>query len=180
MVTHKIKINQKISPFLWFDKQAEEAINFYVSIFAGSPAKKADSKIVSIKRYPEGIKEGPMKGMDGKVLTAVFELEGQTFMALDGGPFFKPTGAVSFYVDCETQKEVDYFWEQLGKGGDPKTQQCGWLMDKYGFSWQVIPSALPTLLNDPDKEKANRVLQAMMQMKKIEIKKLEQAYERST
>src|SRR6266404_3058453 len=101
---------QKITPFLWFNDRAEEAINLYVSIFAASPAKKAGSKIVSIKRYPDGPLEGPMKGMEGKVLTAVFELEGQRFMALDGGPFFKPSGAVSFYVECGEQNEVDYFW----------------------------------------------------------------------
>ncbi len=168
---------QKITPFLWFDKNAEEAIGFYVSIFANSPAKKGESKIVSIKRYPEGPLEPPMKGMEGKVLTAVFELEGQQFMALDGGPFFKPTGAVSFYVDCDSQEEVDYFWEKLGEGGDSKAQQCGWLMDKYGFSWQVIPKTLPELLNDPDKEKSDRVLQAMLQMKKIDIGDLKKAYE---
>jgi predicted 3-demethylubiquinone-9 3-methyltransferase (glyoxalase superfamily) len=161
---------QKITPFLWFDKQAEDAMNFYVSIFK-------NSKIVSIKRYPEGPLEGPMKGMEGKVLTATFELEGQKFMALDGGPFFKPTGAVSFFVECETQEEVDYYWEKLTAGGDEKAQQCGWLMDRYGFSWQVIPSALPKLLSDPDKAKADRVMQAMLKMKKIDIKILKQAYE---
>jgi len=110
-----------------------------------------------------------MKGMEGKVLTAVFELEGQRFMALDGGPFFKPSGAVSFYVECETQEEVDDYWEKLTAGGNPKAQQCGWLQDKYGFSWQIIPAALPKLLNDPDRAKANRVMQAMLQMKKIDI-----------
>src|SRR3954464_16031570 len=119
---------QKINPFLWFDKNAEEAMNFYVSVFP-------DSKIVSVKRYPEGPLEGPMKGMEGKVLTAVFELEGQKFMALDGGPYFKPTAAVSFYVECADQAEVDGYWNRLTEGGDPKQQQCGWLQDKYGFSW---------------------------------------------
>ncbi len=160
---------QKITPFLWFDKQAEEAINFYVSIFP-------NSRVVSIKRYPEGPLEGPMKGMEGKVLTAVFELQGQTFMALDGGPFFKPTGAVSFYVECADQKEVDAYWNKLAEGGDPKAQQCGWLMDKYGFSWQTIPSALPRPLSDPDPIKSGRVMQAMLQMKKIDVAKLEEAY----
>jgi predicted 3-demethylubiquinone-9 3-methyltransferase (glyoxalase superfamily) len=161
---------QKITPFLWFDKQAEEAMNFYVSILK-------NSKIVSIKRYPDGPLEGPMKGMEGKVLTGVFELEGQRFMALDGGPYFKPSGAVSFYIECETQKEVDYYWSKLSEGGDPKAQQCGWLQDKYGFSWQVIPKALPELLNDPDKEKSGRVMQAMLQMKKIDVEKLRKAYD---
>ncbi|OGZ79175.1 MAG: hypothetical protein A2358_04250 [Candidatus Staskawiczbacteria bacterium RIFOXYB1_FULL_37_44] len=161
---------QKITPFLWFDKNAEEAIKFYVSIF-----KK--SKIKSIKRYSEGHLTGPMEGMEGKILTAVFELEGREFMALDGGPFFKPTGAVSFYIECKTQKEVDYYWEKLSAGGDPKSQQCGWLQDKFGFSWQVIPKDLPRLLNNKDKEKADKVMQAMLKMKKIIIKDLEEAAE---
>jgi predicted 3-demethylubiquinone-9 3-methyltransferase (glyoxalase superfamily) len=161
---------QKITPFLWFDKKAEEALNFYVSVFP-------DSRIVSNKRYPDGPLEGPMQGMEGKVLTAVFELMGQTFMALDGGPFFQPSGAVSFYVECETQEEVDAYWNKLAEGGDPSAQQCGWLKDKYGFSWQIIPSALPRLLNDHDAEKAGRVMQAMLQMKKIEVQALEDAYE---
>lgn len=168
-------ISQKITPFLWFNKQAEEAINFYVSVFSASPRKTAESKVVSIKRYPDGPLEGPMKGMEGKVLTAVFELEGQTFMALDGGPFFKATGAVSFYVECGSQEEVDYFWEKLTQGGNSQAQQCGWLMDKYGFSWQVIPTALPKLLGDPDKQKADRVMQAMLKMKKIVVADLEKA-----
>ncbi len=159
---------QKITPFLWFDKNAEEAMNFYVGIFKSA-------KIVSIQRYPDGPLEGPMKGMEGKVLTAVFELEGQTFMCLDGGSFFKPTSAVSFYVECATQEEVDGYWDKLAAGADPKAQQCGWIQDKFGFSWQIIPSALPKLLNDPDKAKSGRVMQAMMQMKKIIVADLEKA-----
>jgi len=161
---------QKVTPFLWFNDKAEEAVNFYVSLFK-------NSKVVSIKRYPEGPLEGPMKGMEGKVLTAVFELEGQRFMALDGGPFFQPSGAVSFYVECETQEEVDHFWTKLSEGGDPQAQQCGWLKDKYGFSWQIIPRTLAELLNDPDKEKSGRVMQALLKMKKIEIKGLKEAAE---
>lgn len=161
---------QKITPFLWFNTQAEEAITFYTSIFK-------DSKILHIKRYPEGPLEGPMKGMEGKVLTGVFELFGQRFMALDGGPFFQPTGAVSFYVECETQAEVDEYWEKLTEGGDPSAQQCGWLKDRFGFSWQIIPTALPKLLNDPDPVKSARVMQAMMQMKKIDISVLQKAYD---
>ena len=177
------KYKQKITPFLWFDKEAEEAMNFYVSIFP-------NSKIVSIKRYPDGALEGPMnpvrdregtqrasvsngmKGMEGKVLTAVFELFGQKFMALDGGPFFKATGAVSFYVECNTQEEVDAYWSKLSEGADPKAQQCGWIQDKYGFSWQIIPRALPELLNDPDPVKSGKVLQAMLKMKKIDVEGL--------
>ena len=161
---------QKITPFLWFDKNAEEAMTFYTSIFP-------DSRIVSIKRYPDGPLEEPMKGMEGKVLTAVFELMGQTFMCLDGGPFFKPTGAMSLYVECKDQAEVDAYWNKLYEGGDPAAQQCGWIQDKFGFSWQIIPKALPELLNDPDPVKAGRVMQAMLQMKKIDVAGLQKAYE---
>ncbi|MFI5205849.1 MAG: VOC family protein [Candidatus Paceibacterales bacterium] len=161
-------MQQKITPFLWFDKNAEEAMNFYVGIFKSA-------KIVSTKRYPDGPLEGPMKGMEGKVLTAVFELEGQTFMCLDGGPFFKPNNAISFYIECKDQQEVDYYWDKLAEGGDPKMQQCGWVNDKFGFSWQIIPTALPKALNDPDKARAGRALQAMMKMKKIIVADLENA-----
>lgn len=166
---------QKISSFLWFDKNCEEAVNFYVALFNGSPAKLAESKVVSLKRYPNGPLEEPMKGMEGKILTVVFELEGQTFMALDGGPFFKPSGAISFYITCATQVEVDYFWSRLTEGGAPEAQQCGWLADRYGFSWQIVPETLPRLLSDPDRVKADRVLQAMLKMKKIDIAELEKA-----
>ncbi len=160
---------QKITPFLWFDKNSEEAMNFYTSIFK-------NSRIVSIKRYPDGPLEDPMKGMEGKILTAVFELEGQTFMCLDGGPLFKPTAAMSLYVECKDQQEVDEYWNKLAEGGDPKMQQCGWVQDRFGFSWQIIPSRLPELLNDPDKAKADKVLQAMLKMKKIDVAGLEKAY----
>ena len=159
---------QKITPFLWFDNKAEEAINFYTSIFE-------DGKVVSIKRYPDSPLEGPMKGMEGKVLTAVFELAGQRFMALDGGPFFQPNGAVSLYISCRDQTEVDHYWDSLSEGGDEKAQQCGWLQDKYGFSWQVIPTRMTELLSDPDPERAARATQAMLQMKKIDIAALESA-----
>ncbi len=161
---------QKITPFLWFDKNCEEALNFYVSIFR-------DAKIVSIKRYPDSGLTGPMQGMEGKVLTAVFEIFGQTFMALDGGPYFKPTGAVSFYVSCKDQLEVDAYWDKLIEGADPKAQQCGWLQDKFGFSWQIIPETLPKLMTDPDQAKSGRVMAAMMQMKKIDVAGLEKAYQ---
>jgi len=160
---------EKITPFLWFDKNCEEALNFYTSVFKSA-------KIVSIKRYDADIPQSGVTGMAGKVLTAVFELEGQTFMALDGGPFFKPTAAVSFYVECKDQAEVDYYWDKLSAGGDPKMQQCGWLMDKFGFSWQIIPKQLPELLTSPDKAKADRAMKAMLSMKKIIIKDLEKAY----
>ncbi len=166
---------QKITPFLWFSTQAEEAMNYYVSIFSGAPGGKK-SKVVSIKHYPEGPLEGPMKGMEGKVLTGVFELQGQRFMALDGGPLFKFTEALSLFVACETQEEVDYFWQRLGEGGDPAAQQCGWLKDRYGVSWQIIPRALPKYLNDPDPEKSGRAMRAMLQMKKIDIAELKRAH----
>ena len=157
---------QKITPCMWFDNNCEEAINFYVSTFP-------DSKIVSIKRYPEGVEEGPMKGMGGKILTVIFELFGQRFMALDGGPIFKPTEAISFEVECETQEEVDAYWNKLS--AVPASEQCGWLKDKFGFSWQIVPKVLGELMSDPDEAKAGRVLQAMMQMKKLDIAGLQAA-----
>ncbi len=153
---------QKISPFLWFDDQAEGAMNFYTSIFK-------NSKIGKITRYGEA---GP--GTKGKVMTASFELEGTQFTALNGGPEFKFTEAISFWVDCKSQEEVDYFWEKLSEGGEEGP--CGWLKDKFGVSWQIVPTILPELLNDPDPEKSNRVMEAMLKMKKIDIKTLQQAY----
>ncbi len=168
-------MKQKIIPSLWFDKECEEAINFYVTVFSQNPSSARSSKIVSIQRYPEGQQIGPMKNMEGKVLTAIFELEGQRFMALDGGPLFKFNESVSFYVECETQVEVDYFWEKLS--AVPEAEQCGWLKDKFGLSWQIIPRQLSEYLSDPDKEKAGRVMQSMLQMKKIEIAELKKAYE---
>ena len=154
---------QKITPFLWFNDQAEEAMNFYTSIFK-------NSKIGSVSRYGEG---GP--GPQGSVMTATFELDGQEFMALNGGPLFTFTEAISFFVNCETQAEVDELWEKLTEGGEEA--QCGWLKDKYGLSWQIVPSALGELLNDPDAEKAGRVMNAMLQMKKIDVAGLRAAYE---
>jgi predicted 3-demethylubiquinone-9 3-methyltransferase (glyoxalase superfamily) len=153
---------QKITPFLWFDDKAEEAMNFYVSIFK-------NSKVVRVSR----IEGAP--GPQASVLTATFQLDGQEFMALNGGPLFSFTPAISFYVNCETQEEVDYYWEKLSAGG--KTDMCGWLRDKYGVSWQIIPEGLGRMLSDPDRVKSKRVMQAMLQMKKIEIKALQQAYE---
>ena len=153
---------QKISPFLWFDGNAEEAVNFYVSIFK-------DSKVLNISRYGEA---GP--GPKGTVMSATFQLHGQEFIALNGGPHFKFTPAISFFVHCQTQEEVDELWEKLSAGG--RKDRCGWLTDKYGLSWQIIPDVLGKMLNDPDREKSKRVMTAMLQMDKIEIKKLEQAY----
>ena len=154
---------QKITPFLWFDGKAEEAMNFYISIFKSS-------KVVSITRYGDA---GP--GPKGSVMTENFQLNGQEFIALNGGPHFKFTEAVSFVVNCETQQEVDEFWEKLSEGGEES--QCGWLKDKYGLSWQIVPKILGELLQDKDPEKAKKVMGAMLQMKKIDIKKLKQAYE---
>jgi predicted 3-demethylubiquinone-9 3-methyltransferase (glyoxalase superfamily) len=153
---------QKISPFLWFDDQAEEAMNSYVSIFK-------NSKVGKVTRYGDA---GP--GPKGSVMTASFELEGQQFTALNGGPHFKFTEAVSFFVNCETQEE-DRLWGKLSEGG--QIQQCGWLRDKFGLSWQIIPSVLIELMNDPDPQKSQRVTEAMLQMTKIDIAKLRQAYE---
>jgi predicted 3-demethylubiquinone-9 3-methyltransferase (glyoxalase superfamily) len=154
---------KKITPFLWFDGKAEEAMNYYVSVF-----KK--SKILSITRYGE---EGP--GPKGTVMTAAFELNGQEFTALNGGPQFTFSPAISFVVNCETQQEVDELWEKLSEGGEK--QNCGWLKDKYGLSWQVIPTMLIEMLQDKDAEKSSRVMKAMLQMNKIDIKTLKQAYE---
>ncbi len=152
---------QRITPFLWFDGKAEEAMNFYVSIFK-------NSKVVSVSRYGDA---GP--GPKGTVMSAIFELEGQRFHALNGGPQFPFTPAISFYVNCETQREVDELWEKLSAGGEQ--QQCGWLQDKFGLSWQIIPSVLGKLLGDEDPKRANRVMRAMLQMKKIDIGQLERA-----
>ncbi len=153
---------QKITPFLCFDNQAEEAMNFYVSIFK-------NSKVVSITRYGD-----VPPGMKGKVLTGVFELEGQRYMALDGGPQFKFTEAISLFVDCNGQEEVDTLWAKLTEGG--KEVQCGWLKDKYGVSWQIIPRRLMELMQDKDPAKAKRVMEAMMKMIKIDVAELERAY----
>ncbi|MDB6016042.1 MAG: 3-demethylubiquinone-9 3-methyltransferase [Pedosphaera sp.] len=149
---------QKITPFLWFDGKAEEAMNFYTSIFK-------NSKVGNVTRYGDA---GP--GPKGSVMSATFELEGQEFFALNGGPHFKFTPAISFFVKCETQKEVDEFWEKLSAGG--KTNQCGWLQDKYGLSWQIVPNILGELLQDEDAEKSTRVMKAMMKMEKLDIKGL--------
>jgi len=154
---------QKITTFLWFDDNAEEAINFYISLFK-------DSKILHLTRNGEG---GP--GPKGSVLTATFQLEGQKFMALNGGPVFRFTEAISLFVSCETQEEVDTLWDQLSAGGSKS--QCGWCKDKYGLSWQIIPTALGRLMNDPDPVKAQRVLKAMLKMTKIDIAGLQNAYD---
>ena len=159
----------KITPCLWFDNQAEEAVNFYVSIFK-------NSKIGSITRYGE---EGyEIHGRPaGTVMTVEFQLEGQGFVALNGGPVFKFNEAISFQVHCKTQEEVDHYWEKLSKGGDKNAQQCGWLKDKYSVSWQIVPTVLPKMLQDKDAKKSERVMKALLEMKKLDIERLEQAYE---
>ena len=154
---------QKITPFLWFDNQAEEAMHFYVSIFN-------NSKILNVSRYGEA---GPRPA--GEVMTATFQLEGQEFMVLNGGPDHIFTDAISLYVDCKTQEEVDELWEKLSQGGEEGP--CGWLKDKFGLSWQIIPGVLGELLNDPDPVKSQRVMRAMLQMSKIDIAGLKAAYE---
>jgi len=153
----------KITPFLWFDSQAEEAARFYTSIFP-------NSRIVSTTRYGEG---APMP--KGSVMTVVFELDGQRFIALNGGPLFKFTEAISFSVDCKTQQEVDEYWAKLTAGG--QESQCGWLKDKFGLSWQIVPTVLGELLSDPDPKKAKRAMQAMLKMKKLDVAALKRAHD---
>lgn len=158
---------QKIIPFLWFDGNAEEAVNFYVSIFK-------DSKIVNVARYGEAVAKAAGRP-EGTVMTIVFRLEGQEFIALNGGPVFTFSPAISLLVNCETQEEVDELWEKLSEGGE--IEQCGWLRDKYGVSWQIIPTLLVDLLQGKHAEKAERVMNAMLQMNKIDIQGLKQAYQ---
>ena len=153
---------QKITPYLWFDHQAEEAAAFYTSLFPGS-------SIISVSRFPEGAPQPA-----GSVLSVVFELAGQQFVALNGGPAFTFTEAVSFFVNCADQAEVDHYWNRLLDGG--QAQQCGWLKDRFGVSWQIIPTALGEMLGDPDPAKAGRTMQAMLQMSKIDIAALRRAY----
>lgn len=154
---------QKIVTFLWFDDKAEDAATFYVSLFK-------NSKITGAHRYGEA---GP--GPIGSVMMVNFELEGQQFMALNGGPHFKFTPAISLFVNCETQEEVDALWDKLSEGG--RKDRCGWLQDKYGLSWQIIPTALGKLMSDPDRQKSAQVMKAMLQMDKIDVRKLQEAYE---
>ena len=154
---------QKITPFLWFDNNAEEAANFYVSIFK-------NSRLLKVARYSDA---GP--GPKGTVMTVEFELDGQEFVALNAGPTFKFTEAISFVVNCETQEEVDYYWEHLSEGGEKS--HCGWLKDKFGLSWQVTPTILGKLMADKDQQKASRVMQAMLKMDKLDIEPLQHAYE---
>ena len=153
---------QKITPFLWFDQQAEEAANYYVSIFK-------NSQVVSVSRYSEG---APRPA--GTAMIVTFQIDGQEYMALNGGPEFKFTEAISLFVNCESQEEVDLYWEKLAAGGEKG--QCGWLKDRFGLSWQIVPSALGELMGDPDPEKSRRVMEAMLRMSKIDIDSLKKAY----
>lgn len=161
----------KISPCLWFDHEAEDAARFYTAIFR-------DSKITAISRYGEAGQEIHGKP-PGSVLTVAFELNGQSFTALNGGPVFKFNEAISLQIECETQEEVDYYWEKLSEGGDPNAQQCGWLKDQFGLSWQVVPKILPELLTDPDPAKSQRAFQAMLQMKKLDFAALQRAFDQA-
>jgi predicted 3-demethylubiquinone-9 3-methyltransferase (glyoxalase superfamily) len=160
---------QKITPCLWFDNQAEEAVKFYVSIFN-------NSKIGVVTRYGEAGAEASGRPK-GTVMTITFQLEGQDFLALNGGPVFRFSETISLMVDCKTQEEIDRLWERLSEGGDEKAQQCGWLKDKYGLSWQIVSSVLGEMLQDKDPKKSENVMKALVQMKKLDIKALRQAYE---
>ena len=160
---------QKITSCLWFDNQAEDAARFYTSIFK-------NSRIGRISRYGKEGKE-IHKQPEGTAMTVEFELEGQTFTGLNGGPVFKFNEAVSFQVHCETQEEIDYYWEKLSAGGDKNAQQCGWLKDRFGLSWQVVPRILGELMTDPDPEKSQRVMKAVLQMKKLDLPEIKRAYE---
>ena len=160
--------SHRITPCLWFDTQAEEAAAFYTSIFG-------NSRITRTARYGEAGRE--IHGKEpGTILTVAFELDGQPFTALNGGPAFEFNEAISLQINCESQEEVDYYWEKLSEGGDGAAQQCGWLKDRYGVSWQVVPTVLPEMLTDPDPDRSQRVMTAMLQMKKLDIAKLKRAY----
>jgi len=163
-----MQLTKRIAPCLWFDDQAEEAAGFYVSVFK-------NSRIVSVTRYTEAGREIHRRP-PGSVMVVAFELDGQPFTALNGGPVFTFSEAISLQVNCENQKEVDFYWDALSKGGDPKAQQCGWLKDQYGVSWQIVPTALPELLKDHTSDTAQRAMEAMLRMKKINIAELEHAY----
>ena len=165
----------KIVPCLWFDTQCEEAMNYYVDTFNEAPYKKEESRIISITRYEKGMEAPGAEQMEGKVITGIFELAGQRYMALDGGPVFKFTEAISFYVECADQKEVDYFWDKLS--AVPEAEQCGWVKDKFGLSWQIIPKQLGELIGTPDPVKSRRVINAMLKMKKIVVADLQKAHD---
>ncbi len=168
-------MTQKITPFLWFDNNCEEAINYYVDTFNHAPYSQKNSKVNFIQRYEKGIETPGAGEMEGKVLTAEFELQGQKFQALDGGPIFQFNELISLLVDCQDQAEVDYFWDKLS--AVPESEQCGWCKDKFGLSWQIIPVRLGELLADKDRQKAHKVANVMLKMHKIVVADLEQAYQ---
>jgi predicted 3-demethylubiquinone-9 3-methyltransferase (glyoxalase superfamily) len=161
-------LTQRLTPCLWFDNQAEDAAKYYVGIFP-------NSRITSTTRYPSAGQE-IHRQEPGSVMVVAFEIDGHTFTALNGGPLFTFNEAVSFQVNCKSQEEIDYYWDKLGAGGDPKAQQCGWLKDRYGLSWQVVPAGMEEMLKNPDSAGANRAMSAMMQMKKIDMAALDRAY----
>jgi predicted 3-demethylubiquinone-9 3-methyltransferase (glyoxalase superfamily) len=158
----------RITPCLWFDREAEEAVQFYISVFP-------NSRVTRISRYAD-VGQGPIGPPAGSVMTVAFDLDGLSFTALNGGPVFKFSEAISLQINCETQEEVDYYWEALGAGGDPEAQRCGWLKDRFGLSWQVVPAALAGMITDPDAERARRVAEAMLRMKKLDLADLQRAY----
>jgi predicted 3-demethylubiquinone-9 3-methyltransferase (glyoxalase superfamily) len=167
---------QKITTFLWFDRDCEEAMNYYVKVFNEAPYSRRNSRVNWIQRYEKGIETPGAAEMEGKVLTGDFDLDGQHFQALDGGPIFKFNESISLVVDCRDQAEVDYFWGKLS--AVKESEQCGWCKDKFGLSWQITPTRLGELLADPDRERAHRVANVMLQMHKIVIRDLEEAYKR--
>ena len=169
-----MKIVQKITQCLWFDNQAEEAMDFYVDVFNKGPYSKKNSKISSIIRYAKGMEVPQPPEMVGKVLVGNFELEGQKFVCLDGGPIFKFNESLSLQIECQDQKEVDYFWEKLS--AVPESEVCGWVKDKFGLSWQIIPKRLIELISEKEPEKVNRTINAMLKMKKITIDDLQKSY----
>ena len=165
--------NPRIIPSLWFDDNCEEAVNYYIETFNNAPHKRGDSKLVTLQRYEQGINAPGADKMEGKVLTAIFDLDGNRFMALDGGPVFKPNEAISFQIECEDQAEIDYFQDKLS--AVPEANICGWAKDKFGYSWQITPRRLNELVMDADRAKAHRVFNAMLKMHKIIIADLEKA-----
>lgn len=166
---------QRIIPSLWFDQETEEAVNFYISVFNDAPHGPRESRIVSLTRYEKGMEVPGAEQMAGKVLTVIFELDGQRFVALDGGPLFKFNEAVSFSVECEDQEEVDYFWGRLS--AVPEAEACGWLKDRFGLSWQIVPKQMGELLSSPDRKRALAATNAMLKMKRIVIADLQAAFD---
>lgn len=170
-----MSVTSRIIPCLWFDRDCEDAVSFYVDLFNGAPHSRTESRIVDIKRYQPGTNVPGADELQGKILTAIFELDGQRFMALDGGPMFQFTEAISLDVECEDQAEVDYFWERLS--AVPEAEACGWCKDRFGVSWQIVPTRLGELLETEDTAKYNAVMDAMLEMKKLVVADLERAFE---